>query len=109
MNNLVPEQVQLNTLLQQAICKNPVMAASHHNVIVQNTHDEWSSVTSPGLLIIGLSSFNKLAGGCACRQKCYHNINQCYCPVVIAPLLVLCLRPSTEVNKSALPVTLQLS
>ena len=51
--NLVLKHVQFNTLLQ-TICKSPVMAASHHNVILQYTHDELS--TSLGLLIIGLSS-----------------------------------------------------
>ena len=32
----------------------------------------------------------------------YHNAtNQCHCAAVIAPLLVLCLRMSTEVSRSA--------
>jgi len=36
-------------------------------VVLQHTHNEWSSVTGHGLLIIGLSSFDMLAGGCAGR------------------------------------------
>ena len=40
-------------------------------IVLQYLHDEWPSVTNPGLSIIGLSSSASQLGGC-CRQKCYH-------------------------------------
>ena len=67
---------------------------------VQYGHDEWSNITSHGLSIISLTW--KSAGGCAGRNANIYNCytNRYYFPVVIVPVLVLCLRLSTKVSKS---------
>ena len=68
-------------------------------VVLQCTHHEWSSVTSPGLLIIGLSSLTSWQEVMQAVMLPYMTF-----PVVIVPVLLMCCRrQSIEVRKSALP------
>jgi len=71
------------------------------------THDEWFSVTSPGFSNIGLSTLTSQHEVVQAEMLPYTiATNPYYFPMVIEPVLVLCLRLSPEVTKSTLPVTL---
>ena len=69
----------------------------------------WSSITSSGLSIKGLSSLtSQQEVGKAEMLPPTTATNPYYLPVVIVPVLVLCLRLSIKVCKSMLPVSLPL-
>ena len=67
-------------------------------VVIQHTHNEWSSITNPGLLTIASQQEDVQAEMLSYTMA----TNPYYFPVVIVPVFVLCLRLSTDVDKSAL-------
>jgi len=73
-------------------------------VILQYTHDEWFSVTSPGLLINSLSSLKSWQEFVLAEMLPYVMAKSTYyfCMVVVS-VLVLWLRLLTEISKSTLP------
>ena len=81
-----------------------------YKVVLQYQHDEWSSVTNPGLLNIGLSSLTSGQKVVQAEMLLYMTATSpYYFSVVISTSTVLCFRLSTKVSKSALPVTLPFS
>ena len=59
-------------------------------VVIQHTHNEWSSVTNPGLSAIGLSSLTSQQEDVQAEMLPYTMAtNRYYFPVVIVPVFVL--------------------
>ena len=68
-------------------------------VVIQHTHNEWSSVMNPGLSTVASRQEDVQAEMLPYTMA----TNPYYFPVVIVPVFVLCLRLSTSPH---LPVTL---
>jgi len=84
-----------------------VMHIRPDQVVLQYAHTEWSSIMSPGLLITGLPSLRSQQGVVQEETLPYTTTtNPYYFPLVIVPVLHVCLRLYTKVGKSTLPVTL---
>jgi len=104
----IPHCTEVPSLTLPQLTNAPKPGMSY-KVVLQYQHDEWSSVTNPGLLNIGLSS---LTSGQVVQAEMLLYMTATspyYFSVVIATSTVLCLRLSTKVSKSALPVTLPFS